>query len=258
MQSRTTIPEKKWLFSMLALVSAITIWYLIAAFKVFPEYTLPSPQAVLQCFRQEAADGRLLDNTVASLWRVFAGFTIAAVIGIPLGLVIGRNNKIRASLLPGLNFFRFLSPLAWIPFAILWFQIGDKAAIFLIVLSTVFPLAIATLSAMATIPNIYYRIARDYNYTGYRLFFKMILPAILPQLITGIRVSYGIAWVVIVAAEMVGCQNGLGYGIWDARNGLRLDLAVCYMITIGLVGLAVDRLILLFAKLDKVKWGYES
>jgi NitT/TauT family transport system permease protein len=82
-------------------------------------------------------------------------------------------------------------------------------------------------------------------------------PAVLPQVITALRVSYGIAWVVIVAAEMVGCQDGLGYGIWEARNGLRLDSAVCYMIVIGLLGMGIDRLLSQLTKLPGVRWGYE-
>ena len=121
-----------------------------------------------------------------------------------------------------LNFFRFLSPLAWIPFAILWFHIGDKPAIFLIFMATFFPLVIATMSAVATVPAIYFRVAHDYNYKGIELLTKVTFPAVLPQIITSLRVSYGIAWVVIVAAEMVGCQDGLGYGIWEARNGYGL------------------------------------
>jgi NitT/TauT family transport system permease protein len=156
-----------------------------------------------------------------------------------------------------LNFFRFLSPLAWIPFAILWFHIGDKPAIFLIFMATFFPLALATMVAVASIPSIFFRVAKDYHYKGLELLTKVTFPAVLPQVITALRVSYGIAWVVIVAAEMVGCQDGLGYGIWEARNGLRLDSAVCYMIVIGTLGTGIDRLLAQLTKLPGVRWGYE-
>ena len=87
---------------------------------------------------------------------------------------------------------------------------------------------------------------------------RVVLPAVLPQLITALRVNYGIAWVVIVAAEMVGCQDGLGYGIWEARNGLRLDAAVCYMIIIGLLGMIIDRLLFRLTRLSNIRWGYEK
>jgi NitT/TauT family transport system permease protein len=129
--------------------------------------------------------------------------------------------------------------------------------VFLIFMATFFPLVLATMSAVATIPKIYFRVAQDYHYKGIELLTKVTFPAVLPQVITALRVSYGIAWVVIVAAEMVGCQDGLGYGIWEARNGLRLDSAVCYMIIIGLLGMGIDRLLAQLTKLPDVRWGYE-
>ena len=239
------------------LLSLLFIWWLVSFFNLFPAYALPTPAAVVNSFKEEITSGRLLNDMVASLWRVAVGFVLSAGLGIPLGLWLGQHIHARQALLPMLNFFRFLSPLAWIPFAILWFHIGDKPAIFLIFMATFFPLVIATMSAVATVPAIYFRVAHDYNYKGIELLTKVTFPAVLPQIITSLRVSYGISWVVIVAAEMVGCQDGLGYGIWEARNGLRLDAAVCYMIVIGLLGMGIDRLLIQFTKLPNVRWGYE-
>lgn len=236
----------------------LLLWYLAAAFQIFPAYAFPGPVAVFSSFKEELAGGRLVNDIIASLWRVAVGYGLAVVTGVPLGLWLGQHALARKALAPLLNLFRFLSPLAWIPFAILWFHIGDKPAIFLIFIATFFTLALSTITAVSTIPRIYYRVARDYHYNGLALLTKVTLPAVLPQLINNIRIGYGIAWVVIVAAEMVGCQDGLGYGIWEARNGLRLDAAVCYMIVIGLLGLGIDRLLLLFTKLPNVRWGYEK
>jgi len=237
--------------------SLVLLWWLISSLELFPAYALPSPGAVLKSFKEELVSGRLLNDIVASLWRVAIGFTLSASLGIPLGLWLGQHFRARQAFTPMLNFFRFLSPLAWIPFAILWFHIGDKPAIFLIFMATFFPLVISTMSAVATIPAIYFRVAKDYNYRGMEMLTKITFPAVLPQIITSLRVTYGIAWVVIVAAEMVGCQDGLGYGIWEARNGLRLDAAVCYMIIIGLLGMGIDRLLMQFMKMPNVRWGYE-
>lgn len=234
----------------------LVVWQLISHFEVFPEYAFPSLKSVLLSFKEEIASSRLLNDVVASLWRVIIGFLLSAVLAIPLGLCLGRNKVLRQAFIPTLNFFRFLSPLAWIPFAILWFHIGDKPAVFLIFLATFFPLTLAVISAVATIPDIYFRVAKEHNYHGAELHLKVTFPAILPQLISALRTCYGISWVVIVAAEMVGCQDGLGYGIWDARNGLRLDTAVCYMITIGVLGMGIDRFFLLFTKAENIKWGY--
>ena len=245
------------LLPALVLVAVILLWVVISYANLFPAYALPTPGSVLKSFKEEFEAGRLLNDIIASLWRVAVGFVLAAALGIPAGLWLGQHLSARQSFVPMLNFFRFLSPLAWIPFAILWFHIGDKPAIFLIFMATFFPLALATMAAVATIPSIYFKVAKDYNYKGTELLTKVTFPSVLPQIITALRVSYGIAWVVIVAAEMVGCQDGLGYGIWEARNGLRLDSAVCYMIVIGVIGMGIDRLLAQLTKLPNVRWGYE-
>ena len=247
----------RYILPTAVIISLLLVWELVSLFQLFPAYALPTPGDVLRSFKEEIVAGRLINDVIASLWRVAVGFVLSAFLGIPLGLWLGRHAYGRSALVPILNFFRFLSPLAWIPFAILWFHIGDKPAIFLIFLATFFPLTLATMSAVATIPSIYFRVAQDYNYKGIEMLTKVTFPAVLPQLITSVRVSYGIAWVVIVAAEMVGCQDGLGYGIWEARNGLRLDSAVCYMIVVGVLGMAIDRLLSQLTKLPNVRWGYE-
>ncbi|MES1214723.1 MAG: ABC transporter permease [Bacteroidota bacterium] len=257
MISQKTGNAFRFILPIAILLCLLLIWWLISFFHVFPAYALPSPGSVLKSFEEEIVAGRLVNDIIASLWRVAVGFILSAGLGIPIGLWLGQHVHARHAFVPMLNFFRFLSPLAWIPFAILWFHIGDKPAIFLIFLATFFPLTLATMSAVATIPSIYFRVAHDYNYKGIELLTKVTFPAILPQVITSLRVSYGIAWVVIVAAEMVGCQDGLGYGIWEARNGLRLDSAVCYMIIIGVLGMMIDRFLNQLTKLPNVRWGYE-
>ncbi len=256
--SRTLNPGKTNIVLPLTVLACfIFIWWAACKFNVFPSYAMPSPEDVVKSFKEEFVAGRLVNDIIASLWRVIIGFFLSAGLAIPVGLWLGQNAMSRQAFLPMLNFFRFLSPLAWIPFAILWFHIGDKPAVFLIFMAAFFPLVLAVMSAVATIPNIYFRVAHDYNYKGIDLLTKVTFPAVLPQIITALRVIYGIAWVVIVAAEMVGCQDGLGYGIWEARNGLRLDSAVCYMIVIGLIGMGIDRILIQLTKLPNVRWGYE-
>ena len=250
-------PVLRFTLPIIVLLGVLLSWFVVSYVNLFPAYAFPSPQAVLLSFREEILAGRLVNDIIASLWRVAVGFVLSVLLGVPIGLWLGQHLNARQAFVPVLNFFRFLSPLAWIPFAILWFHIGDKPAIFLIFMATFFPLALATMVAVATIPSIYFRVAHDYHYHGIELLTKVTFPAVLPQVITALRVSYGIAWVVIVAAEMVGCQDGLGYGIWEARNGLRLDSAVCYMIVIGLLGMGIDRLLAQLTKLPGIRWGYE-
>ncbi len=136
-------------------------WGAVCALHVFHPSTLPSPLAVLRGLREEIANGRLADDIVASLYRVSVGFVGGVALAVPLGLVLGRTALARGALLPAINFFRSISPIAWIPFAIVCFGIGDAPAIFLIWLATFLPMALATTVAVAEIPSVYFKFARD-------------------------------------------------------------------------------------------------
>ncbi len=236
---------------------ALAVWAVLARLQVFPESAFPSPLAAAKGFGEEVISGRLYKDIVASLFRVTSGFALATALGVPLGLWLGQRARARIALLPAINFFRNLSPLAWIPFAILWFGIGDKPAIFLIFMASFFPIVLATISAVASIPNVYFRVARDYGVKGIDLLTQVTLPAIAPQVITTLRVTAGLSWLVVVAAEMIAGRDGLGFAIWDARNGLRMDLLVAGMIVIGLIGVVIDRLLVQLMKVESVRWGYE-
>lgn len=250
---RTNTP----LLPIAVMIAGIMIWAALSALRVFPESAFPSPLSVAGGFVEEIKTGRLFNDLVASLFRVTTGFVLAAASGVPLGLVLGNHVPARLALLPAINFFRNLSPLAWIPFAILWFGIGDVPSIFLIFMASFFPLVLATIAAVATIPAVYFRVARDYGIRGHELFTKVTLPAILPQVITALRVTAGLAWVVVVAAEMIAGRDGLGFAIWDARNGLRMDLLVAGMIVIGIIGVVIDKVLVQLTKIPSVRWGYE-
>jgi NitT/TauT family transport system permease protein len=233
------------------------VWLFVASLHLFPEASFPSPLAVVRGFQQEISSGRMLEDTIASLFRVTAGFALAVVLAIPLGLWLGHHERVRFALLPTVNFFRNLSPLAWIPFAVLWFGIGDAPAIFLIFLSTFFTVALAVSAAVANIPSVYFRAAREYGLQGLQLLTGVTLPAIMPQVITTLRVTAGVAWMVVVAAEMIAGRDGLGFAIWDSRNGLRTDLAICEMIVIGIIGVGIDRLLMQLTRMPSIRWGYE-
>lgn len=241
----------------LVLLAVLILWELLAVRHVYPESSFPSPLSVAAGFREEIETNRLQNDLIASLFRVSVGFSLAVTIGIPIGLILGLRLSARTALMPAVNFFRNLSPLAWIPFAILWFGIGDKPAVFLIFISSVFPIVIATVAAVANIPSVYFRAAKEYGLSGMSLLTKVTLPAIMPQVITNLRVTAGVAWLVVVAAEMIAGKDGLGWAIWDDRNGLRLDLIVVEMIVIGLIGVVLDRLILRLTRIPSVRWGYE-
>src|SRR6266478_5736426 len=158
-----TAPSRTGLLSGLVLFAALLIWSALSLLGVFPESVFPSPLAVARGFLEEIRSGRLGDDLVASLFRVTTGFALSVFSGVPVGLWLGHHARTRAALLPAINFFRNLSPLAWIPFAILWFGVGDASPIFLIFLSAFFPVVLSTMAAAANVPTIYSRVAKDFG-----------------------------------------------------------------------------------------------
>lgn len=239
-------------------VGGLVLWWVLYALHKLPPVVFPSPTDVWHGFVEEIRAHRLWQDIVISLWRIAVGFSLAVALGIPMGLWLGHSLRVRVALLPIINFFRNLSPLAWIGFAITWFGVGDAPAVFLIFLAVFFPLAVAVASAVCAIPDVYFRVAQDFGIRGLRRITLITLPAITPQLITALRVTLGIAWVVIVAAEMVGTRSGLGFAIYDDRNALRSDLLVVHMVVIGIIGVLMDKFVLLLTKAPSVQWGYRA
>ncbi len=242
---------------LLVIAILIILWTLVWKSGVYHASAFPAPLAVVAGFAEEIRTGRLLQDLITSLFRVACGFVLAVLTGIPVGLWMGQKAIARVAFLPVVNFFRNLSPLAWIPFAILWFGVGDASSIFLIFLSVFFPVVLATMAAVANIPAVYSRVAHDYGMSESERLFHVTLPAIMPQTITTLRVAAGVAWLVVVAAEMIAGRDGLGFAVMDSRNGLRTDLLVVAMIVIGLVGVAIDRVLVQVTKIPSIRWGYE-
>lgn len=240
------------------LVVLILFWHVISIFFVSSISFFPSPFEVANGFLEELMSGRLFNDLIASLFRVTVGFLLAVLLGIPLGLWMGIQPYARDAFLPYINFFRNLSPLAWIPFAILWFGIGDAPAIFLIFMAAFFPIVLATLAAVANIPQVYFKVGKDYGMKSREMLKNITFPAIAPQVITALRVTAGLSWLVVVAAEMIAGNDGLGFAIWDARNGLRMDLLVSGMIVIGVIGVIMDQLLVKLSNIPSVRWGYEQ
>jgi len=217
----------------------------------------PKPLDVAKGIVELAEKGLLAKYIVASLFRVTWGFTLAVLVGVPLGLVLGWFRPVFFALNPMIQIFRPISPIAWIPVAILWFGVADSAPIFLIFLASVFPITVSAMAAVMNMQQVYLRAAQNFGLRGLPLFRRVILPAALPQIITGIRIALGVAWLVVVAAEMIAVNSGLGYLIIDARNaGKRYDLVVAGMVMIGLIGLVLDLLVRQLEKFDEVRWGY--
>jgi NitT/TauT family transport system permease protein len=240
---------------ILAFLLILVAWEFASRFSGWSSHIFPDPVTVVMRLAELAANGTLLQHTVASLFRVTAGFYIAVILGIPLGIVLGRWRSVFVLLNPIIQFLRPISPLAWIPLAMLWFGIGDPPAIFLIFLASFFPLVVSTTIAVANINPIYFQVAANFNFRRYEIITKLIMPAILPEVITALRITITIAWLVVVAAEMIAVQSGLGYLILDARNALRMDYVMVGMIVIGMIGLFLDSLMKRLGRIESTRWG---
>lgn len=245
---------KPFFLAMVTFSIICLLWETLVSSYAISESVFPGPVIVFDSFWQLLSDGSLLKHTVASLYRVTAGFYLAALLGIPLGIALGRIILARDILNPVIQFLKPISPLAWIPLAMLWFGIGDDPAIFLIFLSCFFPLVVATSIAVASINNVYFQVAANFNFSRTEVLFKIIVPAIIPDLVTALRLTVSIAWLVVVAAEMIAVRSGLGYLILDSRNALRMDDVIVGMIIIGLIGLLLDCIVKQLGKGNASVW----
>lgn len=249
------MPLKKYLFPLALLAALLALWW--GAVLWTRSAIFPTPLQVVTGVWELARDGTLWDHVGASLARVGAGFGLAVLVGLPLGLWMGRVQIVYTTLNPIVQILRPISPIAWIPIAILWFGVGNLSPIFLIFIASVFPLVVQTAAGVLTIEQRYLRAAENFTVPRRKLFREVIIPAVLPEMIIGMRIGLGVAWLVVVAAEMIALHSGLGYLIIDSRNaGNRYDLVIAGMIMIGLIGLLLDGFMRLLEGLRSVRWKY--
>jgi NitT/TauT family transport system permease protein len=237
------------------LVAIVAIWwYVVVATE---SLIFPTPLQVVTGTMELVEDGSIWEHIGASLMRVGMGFSLAILVAVPMGLWMGRVEGAFRTLNPVFQILRPISPIAWIPVAILWFGVGNASPVFLIFIAAVFPMIVQTAAGVHTIEKRYLRAAENFGVSRAKLFRQVIVPAVLPEIIVGMRISLGVAWLVVVAAEMIALRSGLGYLIIDSRNaGNRYDLVIAGMIIIGLIGLALDGIMRLLEKLKVVRWRY--
>lgn len=249
-------PSKRraWL-GLVAFMMLLIAWEVLARFSGWSVHIFPDPVTVVASLGELILNGTLLRHTIASLYRVTAGFYLAILLGIPLGILLGRLQIASSLMNPVIQFLRPISPLAWIPLAMLWFGIGDRPAIFLIFLSSFFPLVVSTAIAVHNINPTFFQVAANFNFSRTETITKLIVPAIIPEVVTALRITITIAWLVVVAAEMIAVQSGLGYLILDARNALRMDYVMDGMLIIGLIGLMLDYLMKRLGRIESAQWG---
>jgi NitT/TauT family transport system permease protein len=246
---------KKFLFPLTLLAILLGVWWSSVLWT--QSVIFPTPLDVITGARELIQDGTLWDHIGASLMRVGTGFALAVAVALPLGLWMGRVEIVYITLNPVFQILRPISPIAWIPIAILWFGVGNMSPIFLIFLASVFPMIVQTAAGVHTIEQRYLRAAENFTVSRRKLFRQVIIPAVLPEMIVGMRIGLGVAWLVVVAAEMIALRSGLGYLIMDSRNaGNRYDLVVAGMIIIGIIGLSLDGITRRLEGLRSVRWKY--
>lgn len=243
-------------------IVAIGIWQWVANMGWVNANILPSPLAVwhkwvayllpLQDFNawhennpqgswlSWAFSGELIVDSLGSLYRVVVGFAVGAVLALPLGLAMGASRIAYAWMNPLMQLLRPIPPIAYIPLSILWFGLGNPPAIFLIAIGAFFPVLMNTIAGVRQVDGIYLRAARNLGAGGSTMFLRVILPAAVPYILTGMRIGVGTAFIVVIVSEMIAVNNGLGFRILEAREYFWSDKIIAGMITIGLLGLAID------------------
>ena len=187
-------------------------------------------------------------NVLSSLQRVAAGFGMAALVGIPLGFMIGRWRFLSDMAAPIVALLRPVSPLAWLPIGLLLFKAANPAAISVIFVCSLWPMIMNTAAGVRQVPQDYLNVARVLKLPEWQVFTRVLFPAVLPYMLTGVRLSIGVAWLVIVAAEMLTGGVGIGFWVWDEWNNLKVEHIIIAIITIGVVGLALEQALVLLAK----------
>ncbi|PKL68606.1 MAG: ABC transporter permease [Methanobacteriales archaeon HGW-Methanobacteriales-1] len=244
---------RKIFISLILPVSVIIIWAILTTFTgLIPSYFLPSPSEVLQSFETLLMNGQLVQDTSLTLMRVVLGLTVSALVGIPLGILMGWSNTVKdfSSLMVGI--LRPIPPIAWIPFAILWFGVGLESAIFIIFVGSVFPILINTMDGVKRVDKVLLESAYTLGASNSQVLRKVAVPASLPSIVTGLKVGVGVGLMCTVAAEMIGSNSGLGYLIFTSTSMLDTGSAIVGMLAIGVIGLGADYI---FSRIEKeVSW----
>lgn len=244
-------------------ICVLILWQVASTVGWFDPRFVPPPTTIVATFNQwifatptgDPYAGTWFDAAFSSAYRVFAGFAIAAVVGVTLGLLIGWFRLAADLADPILQTMRPIPITSWVPFAVIFFGIRDGAAIALIALGAFFPVVVNTASGVERTPKMLVRAARMLGIRPHMLLPRVVMPAALPFIFTGLRLGIGLAWVLVIVAEMLAVKSGLGFALWDAYYFLRMDVIIAAMLSVGLLGYLSDQLIVLFSRWA-LRWSH--
>lgn len=246
------------LINFVSFGALIVIWWLISAFGGYNHALFPAPNEAFNGLVEIIEDGSLFIHIRDSMSRFIIGYAISVILGVIAGLLLGCWWYIFKFFNPIIQLLRPISPLAWMPFIVLCFGIGEMPAIVIIFISAFFPVLLSTVNAVRNIDPVYYKVAVNFDIREPQLLWKVIFPAAFPGIASGTHLALGTAWVFLVCGEMTGAQTGLGYLIIDARNNLRVDILLADIVVIGLIGLFLDTILRIGEDLLLKKWGLKD
>jgi nitrate/nitrite transport system permease protein len=257
---RTRAPE--WLPRVLAPIIGFALFVVLWEILASAGGRLPGPLSTWHSaveifsdpfYRKGPNDQGIGWNVLTSLGRVGVGFGMAALVGIPFGFMLGRFRFLSDMAAPIISILRPVSPLAWLPIGLMVFKAANPAAIYVIFICSLWPMIVNTAVGVRQIPEDYLNVARVLNLSEWKVFRKILFPAVLPYMITGVRLSIGVAWLVIVAAEMLTGGVGIGFWVWDEWNNLNVQHIIIAIFTVGIVGLVLEQAMILLAS----RFSYE-
>jgi ABC-type nitrate/sulfonate/bicarbonate transport system permease component len=236
--------RQRYLLAIISIVGTVCLWELATATGWIDEVLLPSPADVIKTLIASVADGSLFKNVVASLLRVVEGFLVAMTIAVPMGIVMGVSRTVFGLLDPLLELLRPIPPIAVIPLTILWFGIGELSKALLIAYGAFFPILLNTMAGFREVERVHVHAAQALGANRYHIFRDVVLRSALPFVIVGARLGMGMAFIVLVAAELIASNAGLGFMINDARYNFRTDQMFVGMACIGALGFALNTVLL--------------
>ncbi|EET59245.1 ABC transporter, permease protein [Marvinbryantia formatexigens DSM 14469] len=252
--------------TVLSFAGLLLIWQLAVTFGNFNPVLFPGPRKVLEAFVELCTTGlagsssqiTLIGHLRASMIRFLAGYLASVGLGVLSGLLLGWFPAVFAYVNPVIQLLRPIAPVAWLPFIVLWVGIGDVPAIAIIFIAGFFPVLLSTAAAVKNVDRVYLKVAENFRLSQPETLLKIVFPAVFPQIASSLHMALGTCWIFLVSGEMVGSQTGLGFLVMDAKNCIRADALLAVMLTIGLVGLALDFLIGLFEKKVAQIWGFRA
>ncbi|ABN06553.1 binding-protein-dependent transport systems inner membrane component [Methanocorpusculum labreanum Z] len=248
----------KWYIKLILPALVLVVWE-VAAILMNNAYILPRVETVLAVFATPFADlygcGSLVENSWVSIYRVTLGFIIACVIAVPLGIILGRYPVLEQFSDSLIQILRPIPPMAWVPLSLAWFGLGLTPILFIIVIGCIFPILVNTIDGVKRVKRSWVETAKIYQANERQIITKVIIPAAGPAIWNGLRVGFGIAWMSVVAAEMMpGTVSGLGYLIMYTYNWGQVQMVIAGMIAIGIIGIAMDQF---FQYVMRTKFAWE-